>query len=419
MSYLEDLGKRAKAAETTLAALTAERKNAVLNHAANLIEREENQTFIIAENLKDIELARLAKKPDAFIERLTLNKKRLTDIAAGLRQVASLPDPVGKILSAFTKENGLVITKKTVPLGTVGVIFESRPNVSADAAALCFKSGNACVLRGGSDAINSNIALVNLFRQALNMNGLPEDAVQLVTDTSRETASNLMKLTKYIDVLIPRGGRGLIDSVVRQATVPVIQTGAGVCHMFVDESADLDMALRLADNAKRQRPSVCNAIETLLVHEKIAESFLPRLADLFYDTEPKTAIIGDEKTADIIKVERAAKPEDYYTEYGDYIISLRVVSGLEQAVRHISEHGTKHSECIVTENKDNAAKFKQDIDAAAVYVNASTRFTDGFEFGMGAEIGISNQKLHARGPLGLPELTTYKYIIDGDGQVRK
>jgi glutamate-5-semialdehyde dehydrogenase len=333
----------------------------------------------------------------------------------GLRQVAALPDPVGEVIGGGILYNGMSVVKRRVPLGVVGVIFESRPNVTIDAAALCFKAGCACILRGGSEAIRTNILLADLFRQAISAGSADPNAIQMVTDTSRDVAAAMMKLNRYIDVLIPRGGKGLINNVVQNATVPVIQTGEGVCHAFVDESADLQTAADIVDNAKTQRPSVCNSIETLLVHENIAETFLPAIAQRW---NGKVQIFGDDRTAAIIPVERAATEKDYYTEYNDYMISVRVVADVEEAVRHINTYGTKHSECIITQNMNNAALFQNAVDAAAVYVNASTRFTDGFEFGLGGEIGISNQKLHARGPLGLKELTTYKYLINGNGQIR-
>jgi len=413
MTYMEQLGENAKAAVISVSALKTARKNAALH----LISEElvKNSARIISENAKDVENARKNGKTEAFIDRLTFTDKRIADMAAGLEQVAALPDPIGEVLGGGELVSGLNIVKKRVPLGVIGIIFESRPNVTVDAAALCLKSGNVCILRGGSDAINSNIILTGIMRNALTKNGISADAVQLVADTSRETANEMMRLRKYIDVLIPRGGGGLINTIIENAKIPVIETGEGNCHVYVDKSANLAMAVEITDNAKTQRPSVCNAIETVLVHKDIAESFYRQLSERWGD---KVVIYGDEITAKYIKVEREAADEDYRKEFNDFIIAAKTVGGLDEAIAHINRFGTKHSECIVTEDLQSAAKFQNDVDAAAVYVNASTRFTDGFEFGLGAEIGITTQKLHARGPMGLRELTTYKYLINGNGEVR-
>ncbi len=413
MSYIEELGMKAKAAwaEFTSADVMV-KNNALLKIAELLIE---NQEKIIEENKIDLINAEKSGKSASFIERLTLNEKRIKDISDGVREVVALPDPVGEVIGGGDLKNGLSIVKKRVPLGVIGIIYESRPNVTADAAALCIKSGNACILRGGSDAINSSRCLVEIMRKAISDTGLSPDIVQLVEDTSREVATELMRLNKYVDVLIPRGGAGLIQSVVQNATVPVIETGAGNCHIYIDEFADIDMAVAITDNAKTSRPSVCNSIETMLINKKIAPEFLKKLGERWGE---RVKIYGDEETAKYIKIERAVTELDYETEYNDYVIASKVVCDIEEAIKHINNYSTKHSDCIITENLKNARRFEQGIDSAAVYVNASTRFTDGNEFGLGAEIGISNQKLHARGPMGLTELTTYKYIINGNGQVR-
>jgi len=413
MTYMEQLGANAKAAEKSVSALKTAQKNAAIRLIAEELVKNSGQ--IIAENAKDVENARKNGKTEAFIDRLTFTDKRIADMAAGLEQVASLSDPIGEVLGGGELPNGLSIVKKRVPLGVIGIIFESRPNVTVDAAALCLKSGNVCILRGGSDAINSNIILTGIMRNALTKTAINADAVQLVADTSRETANEMMRLRKYIDVLIPRGGGGLINSIIENAKIPVIETGEGNCHVYVDKSANLAMAVDITDNAKTQRPSVCNAIETVLVHKDTAESFYKLLSERWGD---KVVIYGDEITSKYIEVDREATDEDYRKEFNDFVIAAKTVGSLDEAIAHINRFGTKHSECIVTEDMQNAAKFQNEVDAAAVYVNASTRFTDGFEFGLGAEIGITTQKLHARGPMGLRELTTYKYLINGNGEVR-
>jgi glutamate-5-semialdehyde dehydrogenase len=373
----------------------------------------DNTTYILAENEKDLEAGRQKGTSKAMLDRLALNEARIASMAQGLESVARLDDPVGEVTHTTLRPNGLSIGTKRVPLGVVGIIYEARPNVTSDAAGLCLKTGNSTVLRGGSDAIHSNIAVVNVLRKAIASAGLPEDAIQLIDDTSREAATYMMGLNGVIDVLIPRGGAGLIQSVVKNATVPVIETGTGNCHVYIDESADLDMGVSIIHNAKVSRPSVCNAAESLLVHETVAQAFLPMMQRKLEGVELR----GCEKTRAIISVKEATE-DDYYTEYNDFILAVKVVGSLDAAIDHINKYGTKHSETIVTESYKNAETFLDRIDAAAVYVNASTRFTDGNEFGFGAEIGISTQKLHARGPMGLKELTTIKYIIRGNGQVR-
>jgi len=414
MSELQLQAKRAREAWRILAVAGREQKDAALYAMAQCLK--EHQEEILAANAADIEAARAKGTGAAFIERLTLNEKRIDGMADGLRAVAALKDPIGDALDAWTRPNGLRIVRRRVPLGVIGIIYESRPNVTADAAALCLKSGNAVILRGGSDAFRSNAAIMDALREGVKKAGLPEDCVSLVMNTSRETANELMRMNEYIDVLIPRGGKGLIQSVVKNATVPVIQTGDGVCHVYVDGECDPHLAQTVAVSAKISRPSVCNAAETLLVDEKIASSFLPPcIAEL---REKGVEVRGCEKTRGICPQVKAAIDADWDAEYNDMIYSVKVVAGVEEAVAHINAHGTRHSEAIMTESAENARYFQNMVDAAAVYVNASTRFTDGGEFGFGAEIGISTQKLHARGPMGLNELTTYKYEINGSGQIR-
>ena len=413
MEYIETLGANAKAAEPAISVMGTNEKNRVLSEISSLLRS--HVTEIIGANKLDIETARANGMSEAMIDRLTLTEQRIGGMADGVDKVISLPDPVGAVIGGSDLPNGLHVIKKRVPIGTIGIIFESRPNVTVDAATLCFKAGNTVILRGGSDAINSNKALVGLMRTALRNCGVNENAVQLVEDTSRAVANAMMKLNKYIDLLIPRGGGGLIHAVIENATIPVIQTGEGNCHVYVDESADIDMAVNIINNAKTQRPSVCNAIENILVHEKAAPELFRKLDMLW---QGRVAIRGDEETAKLVKVEKIADDTDYATEFLDYRLSSKVVKSLDEAIEHINRFGTKHSECIVTQSLRSAEIFQQRIDAAAVYVNASTRVTDGFEFGLGAEIGISTQKLHARGPMGLEALTTYKYLINGNGQIR-
>lgn len=413
MEYIETLGANAKAAEPAISVMGTNEKNRVLSEISSLLRS--HVTEIIGANKLDIETARVNGMSEAMIDRLTLTEQRIGGMADGVDKVISLPDPVGAVIGGSDLPNGLHVIKKRVPIGTIGIIFESRPNVTVDAATLCFKAGNTVILRGGSDAINSNKALVGLMRTALRNCGVNENAVQLVEDTSRAVANAMMKLNKYIDLLIPRGGGGLIHAVIENATIPVIQTGEGNCHVYVDESANIDMAVNIINNAKTQRPSVCNAIENILVHEKAAPELFRKLDMLW---QGRVAIRGDEETAKLVKVEKIADDTDYATEFLDYRLSSKVVKSLDEAIEHINRFGTKHSECIVTQSLRSAEIFQQRIDAAAVYVNASTRFTDGFEFGLGAEIGISTQKLHTRGPMGLEALTTYKYLINGNGQIR-
>lgn len=413
MSYIEELGKNAKGAAPFLAAAGSLEKNKALAKISEMLRASKAE--LIAENKIDIENARKNGMSEAMIDRLEINEKRIEAMAEGVDKVISLDDPVGEVIGGGELANGLRIVKKRVPIGVIGIIFESRPNVTVDAAALCFKAGSAVILRGGSDAINSNKALVSLMRKALAEVGADENCVQLVEDTSHETANEMMRLNKYIDLLIPRGGGRLIHAVIENATIPVIQTGEGNCHVYVDESADIEMAVNIVDNAKTQRPSVCNAIENILVHEKIAKEFFAALNERW---NGKVEIVGDSKTAENISVSKIADDTDYRTEFLALKLSSKVVGSIDEAIEHINRFGTGHSECIVTNSLANAEKFQKLVDAAAVYVNASTRFTDGFEFGLGAEIGISTQKLHARGPMGLKELTTYKYLINGEGQIR-
>lgn len=415
MSYTQELGKRAKAAEAFISSASTMQKNKALAAISKALI--ENSSLIIAENAKDIAAAKENGMSEAKQDRLMLDASRIEGIANGVDQIIALGDPIGEIIGGGNRPNGLQIIKTRVPLGVIGIIFESRPNVTVDAAALCLKTGNVVILKGGKEAINSNICLGKIMREAVGSAGLPADIIQVVENTDRETTNELMRLNGYVDVIIPRGSANLIQAVVRNATVPVIETGAGNCHVYVDASADLDMAVEITDNAKTQRPSVCNAIESLLVHKDVAEKFLPMIAERFKSHNVK--IYGCDRTIAILgsSVEKATETE-YATEFNDYIIAVKVVDDIDEAIAHIRKYSTKHSECIVTSSLENARKFQTQVDAAAVYVNASTRFTDGGEFGFGAEIGISTQKLHARGPMGLAELTTVKYLINGNGQVR-
>lgn len=413
--YAKQLGIKAKAAEPAICGASTDTKNAALKAISKALI--ENTALIISENAKDLAAAKENGLSSAMQDRLKLDEARIAGIAKGVDEIIVLNDPIGQVVDGFTRPNGLKITKVRVSMGVIGIIFESRPNVTVDAAALCIKTGNAVILKGGKEAVNSNICLGNIMRRALESVGLPADIVQVVENTSRETTNDLMRLNEYIDVLIPRGSARLIQAVVNTATVPVIETGAGNCHVFVDSSADIEMAVNITDNSKTQRPSVCNAIESLLVHKDCAEEFLPPMAERFKSHNVK--MYGCDRTIAILgeTVEKATETE-YATEFNDYIISVKVVDDIDEAIAHIRKYGTHHSECIVTRSYDNARKFQHEIDAAAVYVNASTRFTDGGEFGYGAELGISTQKLHARGPMGLTELTTVKYLIDGSGQIR-
>ncbi|MBQ7546019.1 MAG: glutamate-5-semialdehyde dehydrogenase [Clostridia bacterium] len=411
---LEILGKQAKAASAVLAQATRAQKDSALLSIADALEN--STAAILAANAEDLQNGKNNGMSDALLDRLRLTEARIAGMAQGVREVAAAADPVGKVLWGETRPNGLQIRKISVPLGVIAVIFEARPNVTADAAALCLKAGNAVILRGGKEAIRSNTAIADCMREAASSAGLPADCIQLVQDTTRESANALMKMNDYIDVLIPRGGAGLIRAVVQNATVPVIETGTGNCHVYVDAAADLDMAANIVYNAKVSRPSVCNACESLLIHRSVADAAIPLLCGRL--REANVEIRGDETVCRLFPDAVPATDEDYATEFLDYIISVKVVDSLDEAVRHIAANGTGHSECIVTESYAAAQAFLTRVDAAAVYVNASTRFTDGGEFGFGAEIGISTQKLHARGPLGLANLTAEKYIILGSGQVR-
>ncbi|SFC69025.1 glutamate-5-semialdehyde dehydrogenase [Clostridium uliginosum] len=414
MSELSLKGERSKEASYILMNATTTQKNdALIKMGEKLIEHKNN---ILNENKKDLENAILKGTSKAMLDRLSLDEKRLEDMADGLRQIVKLADPIGEVTSMWKRPNGLQIGKQKVPMGVIGIIYEARPNVTCDAAGLCLKAGNTVILRGGSEAINSNVAIVKALCEGIKESGLPEASLQLVEDTSREVANEMMRLNEYIDVLIPRGGAGLIQAVVKNATVPVIETGVGNCHVYVDAGADLEMAKNIVINAKTSRPAVCNAEEKLLVNKNVAEEFLPTIISAL--REKGVEVRGDEEVLNIVKDVNEASGEDWGKEYLDFIISIKVVANVDEAISHINKYGTGHSEAIITKSYDNSQKFLQRVDAAAVYVNASTRFTDGCEFGFGAEIGISTQKLHARGPMGLNELTTTKYIIYGNGQVR-
>ncbi len=413
MELLNQLGKNASDAKYELQKLTTEEKNHALCKAASALVEESH--LLLQENAKDIAKGEEKGMHSALLDRLRLTEERIKGMAEGLLQVAELPDPVGGIIETIERPNGLRIEKRRVPMGVIGMIYESRPNVTADAFGLCFKSGNAVILKGGSDAVCSNIAITGIIRQALKEEGITEDAIQLIASSDRAVTREFMRMKEYVDLLIPRGGAGLIKSVVENSIIPVIETGTGNCHIYVDESADIEKAIQIILNAKTQRIGVCNACESLVIHENIKDVLLPRLADALktYHVE----IRGDDKVRQVIDCVPATE-EDYGTEYLDYIISMKTVSSVDEAVAHINKYSTRHSESIITEKKESAEKFLNEVDAACVYANASTRFTDGFEFGFGAEIGISTQKLHARGPMGLKELTSYKYMIIGNGQVR-
>ncbi len=414
---LADICKRAREAKGQIGILTTTQKNAALLAVADQLEKCRKE--LMAQNEIDMENGRKNQMPQGLLDRLMINETRITQMAEGLRQIAGLDDPIGEVLSMKKRPNGLMIGRKRVPLGVVGIIYESRPNVTADAFGLCFKTGNVVILRGGKDAIHSNRAIVACIQTALEEQNLPKEAISLITDTSHETAREFMHMNGYVDVLIPRGGAGLIRTVVENATIPVIETGTGNCHIYVDESADFDMACDIIFNAKTQRIGVCNACESLLVHRSIVDYFIPMLEKRL--SEKNVEIYADEAilNASIADVKvTAAQEEDWGMEYLDYKISAKTVSSVEEAIAHINRYNTGHSEAIITNNYTNAERFLNEVDAAAVYVNASTRFTDGYEFGFGAEIGISTQKLHARGPMGLEALTSTKYIIYGNGQIR-
>lgn len=411
---LTELGIKAKKAQRIMLTKGTKEKNEALSKIADALE--ENSAYIIEENKKDIENGRKNGMSESLIDRLSLDEKRIKGIADAVRKIVSLPDVVGEVVEGTKRPNGLLIEKVRTPLGVIAVIYEARPNVTADAAALCLKTGNCVILRGGKEAFNSNKAIADTMRKAISAAGLPEDAILLVENTTRESATALMTMNKYVDVLIPRGGAGLIKACVENSTVPVIETGTGNCHVYVDEFADIDMAVEIIYNAKVSRPSVCNACESLVIHKNILERAMPVISERLQSAGVK--IHADEKSIKYIPKAIPATQEDYSKEYLDYEISVKTVETIDEAILHIAENTTGHSECIVTENYNNARKFMAEVDAAAVYVNASTRFTDGGEFGFGAEIGISTQKLHARGPLGLRELTTNKYLVYGNGQVR-
>lgn len=413
MTSLNQIGKQAQIAARQLAILDTASKNKGLIAMANALIA--NQATILTANKQD--LANANEMPKKFLDRLMLNEQRITDMANGLRSIAQLSDPTAQIDRGWISADGLQIIQRRVPLGVIGIIFEARPNVTADAAGPTFKSGNAVILRGGKEALQTNLAIAKVLREALTQSGLPADAIQMIADPSHQSAQEMMNLTQYIDVLIPRGGRGLIQRVVKTATVPVIETGAGNCHVYVDRDADLEMATAIAVNAKVQRPSVCNAAEKLLIHKDIAKQYLPTIAHALIDHGVQ--LRGDETAREIVPEIIPATAEDWDTEYNDLIMAVKVVDSLDAAITHINDHSTHHSETIITNNLERGRKFQEQIDSACVYVNASTRFTDGGMFGFGAEIGISTQKLHARGPMGLHQLTTIKYEITGNGQVRK
>ena len=416
MNYIEQLGEAAKKAKKSIATASTAKKNKILEKIAQNLRK--NIDVILSENEKDTAMAKENGITDAMVDRLRLTPERINDIADACIYLTGLNDPVGEVIEGYTRPNGMRITKTRVPMGVIGIIFESRPNVTVDAATLCIKSGNAAILRGGKEAINSNKILMDIMRTSVEECGIQKDIIQLVEDTSRESSNQMMKANGYIDVLIPRGGKGLIKAVVENATVPVIETGSGNCHIYIDESADIDMAVSVTNNGKTQRPRVCNALETCLVHKSSAKEFLPKLMDEFkkFDVDVR----GCDRTREILGdgIKKATEL-DYATEFDDYIMAVKVVDDIDEAIEHISKYSTGHSECIITNNLKNAEKFQREIDSACVYVNCSTRFTDGGEFGFGAEIGISTQRLHARGPMGLRELTTMKYLINGDGQIRK
>lgn len=413
-AYIQALGQKAKAAKTAIAVLSEAEKNAALCAIADALLA--NTAYILSENKKDTDAARANGTSESMIDRLTLSEARIEGMAQGVRDIAALPDPIGEVLETVHRPNGLRIQKVRVPMGVIGIIFESRPNVTSDAAAICLKAGSAVILRGGKEAIHSNKAIVDTMKKALAAQGLNEDSICFVEDTSRESSNALIALNDSIDLLIPRGGAGLISNVVQNATVPVIQTGTGNCHAYVHESANQEMALEIIYNGKTSRPSVCNALESVVIDKTIADTFLPRLVEKLQ--EKNVLFVGDETAARICPAIRPATDEDYYTEFLDYKISVKTVDGVKQAIAWINEHSTMHSEVIIAEDSAAAEQFLRLVDSSSVYHNASTRFTDGGEFGLGAEIGISTQKLHARGPMGIREITSYKYIIKGNGQVR-
>ena len=414
MEYLDQMGERAVAAKKSLQSLEAEEKNKILLQIAQALPA--NAERILQENAKDYAIAEENGMSQGLLDRLKLTRERIEGMAEGIRQITELSDPVGQVMEMIERPNGLHIEKVRVPMGVIGIIYEARPNVTADAFGLCFKSGNVVILKGGKDALYSNLAVTGVIRSVLTDAGIDPNVIQLIDNNDRSVTTEFMRLKKYVDLLIPRGGAGLIRAVVENSTVPVIETGTGNCHIYVDEEADLAKAIPIIINAKTQRIGVCNACESILVHEKIADAFLPALGKAL--AEKKVEVRGDEKVLEQIPDAVKATEEDYGKEYLDYIVSIKTVSSVEEAIEHINRYNTGHSDAILTENKERAAKFLREIDSACVYVNASTRFTDGFEFGFGAEIGISTQKLHARGPMGLKELMSYKYTITGNGQIR-
>ena len=411
---LDELCKAAKNVKYEIALLSEEKKNEALLAVANQLLKDADA--LIAANAIDLDNGIKNGMHQGLLDRLKLDNSRIEGMAEGIRQVAALPDPIGKILSESTRPNGLKLTKITVPMGVIGIIYESRPNVTADAFALCFKAGSAVILKGGKDAINSNIAIVKSIKAGLDSCGISENAISLIENTDRETTTEFMKKKEYVDLLIPRGGAGLIKAVVENSTIPVIETGTGNCHIFVDESADFNEAIEIIFNAKTQRIGVCNACESLVIHENIVKDFLPKLYEKL--STKNVEIRGDKVSCEALSEAKEATEEDFYKEYLDYILSVKTVSSTEEAIEFINEHNTGHSDAILSKNEANIRKFLQGVDSACVYANASTRFTDGFEFGFGAEIGISTQKLHARGPMGLEQIVSYKYQIEGNGQVR-
>ena len=414
MNKYDRQGSKAKKASVKLQKMGQDDKVRALEYIADSLVK--NSEYIIEQNKVDIKLSVQAGVKESLIDRLTLTQSRIEDIADGIKKVAKLNDPIGEITSMVVRPNGLEIGKKRVPLGVVGVIYESRPNVTADVFALCFKTSNAVILKGGSDALNSNKAIVDLIRESLEHLNIDPDCIILIEDSDNESVAEFMRIDEYVHVLIPRGGKGLIQATKKQSTIPIIETGTGNCHVYVDEYADIDMAVSIIDNAKTSRYGVCNACESLVIHKEIADEAIPRICETL--EKKGVEIRGDELAKKIYNNIKLATKEDWGTEYLDKIISIKVVENIEEAIEHINNYNTKHSEAIITENYNNANKFLNEIDASAVYVNASTRFTDGFEFGFGAEIGISTQKLHARGPMGIEALTSYKYVILGNGQIR-
>lgn len=408
------IAQKARSAVHTLSLLNTEVKNKTLKEIADILRK--NKKYLIQENLKDIALAQEKNLSSAFIDRLRLNEKRIEEMAKSLEEIAELPDPVGEIMDIWKRPNGLIIAKMRVPIGVIGIIYESRPNVTSDCAGLCLKSGNSVILRGGSEAINSNLAIFRLIQKVIVKNKIPEGAIQIIPTTNRKAVELMLRMNKYIDLIIPRGGESLIKEVTEKSRIPVIKHYKGVCHIFVDEFADIDMAIKVCLNAKVQRPATCNAMETMLVHKNIAQEFLPKIAQELKRAGVK--IKGCPRTKKILKDIELAKEKDFYTEWLDLVLSVKIVDSLEEAISHISKYGTQHSDAIITEDKKNAFRFLREVDSSAVYVNASTRLTDGYQFGLGAEMGISTDRLHCRGPMGLRELTIYKYVILGRGQIR-